>query len=582
MLPRTRVVEQELGAIVNDLAPHALSGSDAVELVGVFAKIEKLASVGRVLVAQRVEDTGAHRRQGYRSAAHLMAKQSGSSLGSAIAAMETAKKVGRLPRTEKAMREGRLSPQQASEVASGASADPSAEGDLLNSADRDGLKGLKDKTRAVKAAARSEREERAKEEAIRKNRSFRSWNDDDGTFNYAGKTTNDIGARMLAVMEAFKNQAFQDARQQGRREPHEAYAADAMAAMVEAADTDDAPSPPAASNRATGTSGSNPSSGANPMGESPDRRSRDAAFAEADPANLWGEPEPADPTDVADLVRRAAARARDAADRARAAAAAPSRADDAPSQADQPPPPVGAEPRADRDHPAPPAGPAAPDAVAAGSAPPGEPPGRPIPAENSQQPAAQREPDRLGSRREPDDTSAPPGPTDSPTTPRDSNPPGSSRAQRRRRARAGPRAMIHFRVDYAAYLRGYTEPGEMCEIPGVGPVSVATVRAWSHDAVLKALLMDGTDIRTVVHLGRTVTAAQRTALEERDPECVIDACHVRDHLEIDHVADWAVTEITTLNCLARLCCWHHYLKTHCGFTLHGEPGDWHLEPPDPE
>jgi hypothetical protein len=41
MLERTRSVEQELGEIVNDLAPHALSGSDAVELVRVFAKTEK-------------------------------------------------------------------------------------------------------------------------------------------------------------------------------------------------------------------------------------------------------------------------------------------------------------------------------------------------------------------------------------------------------------------------------------------------------------------------------------------------------------------------------------------------------------
>jgi hypothetical protein len=529
MLQRTRVVEQELGEIVNDLVPHALSGSDAVELVGLFAKIEKLASVGRVLVAQRVEDTGAHRRQGFRSAAHLMAKQSGTSLGSAIAAMETAKKVGRLPRTEKAMREGRLSPQQASEVADGASADPSAEGDLLNSADRDGLKGLKDKTRAVKAAARSEREERAKEEAIRKNRSFRHWNDDDGTFNYTGKTTNDIGARMLAVMEAFKNQAFQEARRQGRHEPHEAYAADAMAAMVEAADSTEARIPPTAPNRPATNSSTQPSG-------PPARPGHRAATSDADEAHLRGEPHSADQPDAADLVRRAAARACDAAARARAAA--PSHGDDAASQVDAPPRPEGA---------------------VAGT-------GRENSSELDAPPA-----EGVGSMT--------PRPTDRESA-SGASPPAGESGPRRRSGRAGPRAMIHFRVDYGAYLRGYTEPGEVCEIPGVGPVSVDTVRAYSHDAVLKALLVDGVHVRSVVHLSHTVTAHQRTALEERDPECVIDGCHTREHLEIDHVDDWAVTHITTLDRLARLCGWHHSLKSYCGYKLKGLPGHWYLEPPD--
>jgi hypothetical protein len=140
--------------------------------------------------------------------------------------------------------------------------------------------------------------------------------------------------------------------------------------------------------------------------------------------------------------------------------------------------------------------------------------------------------------------------------------------------------MIHFRIDYAAFLRGFTEPGEVCEIPGVGPVSVDTVRAYSHDAVLKALLVDGVHVRAVVHLSHTVTAHQRTALEERDPECVIDGCHTREHLEIDHVDDWAVTHITTLDRLARLCRWHHGLKSYGGYRLEGGPGHWYLEPPD--
>ena len=133
---------------------------------------------------------------------------------------------------------------------------------------------------------------------------------------------------------------------------------------------------------------------------------------------------------------------------------------------------------------------------------------------------------------------------------------------------------LHLRVDYAAFQRGHTLDGEICEIPGIGPIPVATARAASHDAVLKALLVDGTDIRRVVHLGRTVTAAQRAALIERDPECVIDGCHTTQGLEIDHVDGWAITGTTTLDRLAHLCHHHHALKTHHGHHLTGTPGHW--------
>ena len=144
----------------------------------------------------------------------------------------------------------------------------------------------------------------------------------------------------------------------------------------------------------------------------------------------------------------------------------------------------------------------------------------------------------------------------------------------------GPRAMVHVRVDHAALLRGHLQGDEVCEVPGVGPIPVATARAWACDAVLKALVTNGVDVVAVAHAGRTVTAAQRGALEERDPCCVVPGCGVSTGLEIDHVDGWALTRITTLERLARLCRWHHYLKTHCGYRLDGRAGSWRLLPPD--
>ncbi len=131
-------------------------------------------------------------------------------------------------------------------------------------------------------------------------------------------------------------------------------------------------------------------------------------------------------------------------------------------------------------------------------------------------------------------------------------------------------ATVVCRVDHAAFTRGATEPGEVCEIVGIGPVPVSEVRKLAADAVLKALVTDGTDVRSVSHLGRTIPARLRTALEELQPECVIVGCHVDRHLEIDHdtpVAEGGRTEIENLN---RVCHHHHDLKHAADLRIVGE------------
>jgi Domain of unknown function (DUF222) len=149
------------------------------------------------------------------------------------------------------------------------------------------------------------------------------------------------------------------------------------------------------------------------------------------------------------------------------------------------------------------------------------------------------------------------------------------------RAGGGPKVMVQVLVDHAALLRGRAEPGETCEIVGVGRVPVATARTLMADAFVTALDSDGVDVYRVAHLGRTVTAHQRSALAVRDRECVIEGCHVTRHLEIDHVEEWAATHVTRLDRLARLCHFHHHQKTYDGYQLLGSPGHWQWIPPDP-
>ncbi len=146
-----------------------------------------------------------------------------------------------------------------------------------------------------------------------------------------------------------------------------------------------------------------------------------------------------------------------------------------------------------------------------------------------------------------------------------------------------PRATVHVRVDHAALVRGHVEAGELCEIPGIGPVPVEVARRLAVDCVLNVLVTDGVDVTAVAHSGRTIPAALRRALAERDPECVVPGCPTRTGLEIDHLLPFAEGGPASLDNLARLCHWHHYLKTHHGHRLaRGDAPDraWRWVAPD--
>jgi hypothetical protein len=145
--------------------------------------------------------------------------------------------------------------------------------------------------------------------------------------------------------------------------------------------------------------------------------------------------------------------------------------------------------------------------------------------------------------------------------------------------RSGPATMVHVRVDHQALRRGHIEPGEVCEIPGVGPIPVEVARELAADSILSVLVTDGIDVTTIAHAGRTIPASLRRALVERDPVCVVPGCEVRDHLEIDHVHPAGLGGQTSMANLARLCHWHHYLKTHQRHRLEPAKRGWRWVPP---
>ncbi len=134
-------------------------------------------------------------------------------------------------------------------------------------------------------------------------------------------------------------------------------------------------------------------------------------------------------------------------------------------------------------------------------------------------------------------------------------------------------------VDSSALARGHTEPGERCEIAGVGPAPVTTARALLDDAAVSVLVRDGDDITAVSRPTRTIPAKLRRALEARYPTCGVKGCANDQLLQIDHIVPLCEGGRTEIANAWRLCPHHHDLKTYFGWRVVGENGDRDLVPP---
>lgn len=138
--------------------------------------------------------------------------------------------------------------------------------------------------------------------------------------------------------------------------------------------------------------------------------------------------------------------------------------------------------------------------------------------------------------------------------------------------------LVHIRVDLSAILRGTTEGGETCFIPGINsPIPVWKVREILPEAILELVVTRGKDVTTVCTDSRYISAALDAALNERDQKCVVPWCNVRHPLQRHHFrVDFAKGGKTSLDNVARVCASHHHMLTNDGWVLLGPPGDWKM------
>jgi hypothetical protein len=215
-----------LEGYVGGLQPELLSGDDASRLVELFNRGSRLCAAGRALAARRAAEANAWKAGGYRSAEDWLAAKTKTSRAAAAEALATAERVENLPATKEALLSGQVSVEQASAIAAAATADPTAEGQMLAEAERSSLGGLQKTSRAVVAAA--SKSQAADRERIHRSRYLRHWTSADGAFEGRFRLTPDAGAVLLGALDTEKREVFAQAKADGRYESDPAYAADAL------------------------------------------------------------------------------------------------------------------------------------------------------------------------------------------------------------------------------------------------------------------------------------------------------------------------------------------------------------------
>ncbi|HEY1733174.1 MAG TPA: hypothetical protein VGG23_01920, partial [Acidimicrobiales bacterium] len=171
-----------LRAAVAAVDPDQLTGPDAARLVERGVAVERLGLALRVRGAHRVAETKAY--AGHKSAASWLAGATGESTGAAQNVLDVADRLADAPLVQGAFSDGKLSFAQAKVVAGAGALDPSAQEELVDAAQHESFKELRDRADRVKRAALGEAREAAKEARASRKRYFRAWAPDEGGLRF--------------------------------------------------------------------------------------------------------------------------------------------------------------------------------------------------------------------------------------------------------------------------------------------------------------------------------------------------------------------------------------------------------------
>ena len=198
-----------------------VSAHDATRVVEDAAAIERMAATVKSLAAARVAETNLWKRDGDLSAAHHLARTTGTPVGQAREALESARRLQGLSAIEAAARRGELSAHQVAVITDAASADPSAETRLLKQAQSGSYGELRDECARTKANVTDLEERRRR---IHRQRYLRTWADTDGAALLQMRDNPEVVAGIMGSLEPIRDELSENARNDGRREREDAHA----------------------------------------------------------------------------------------------------------------------------------------------------------------------------------------------------------------------------------------------------------------------------------------------------------------------------------------------------------------------
>jgi hypothetical protein len=219
---------EAIAGLVRDYDEDCLTPRDCGSVVAdTTAMINMLEGV-RARAAAKLAGSSLATESGAPDAATDLAARLGTSKGAATKVLDTGARLRLQPVLNEAVTAGTVSLDQAALISDAAAANPARERDLVATAGRDSLKGLKDACDRAKAAA--DPDPAATADRVHRERRFRMWTDGDVAKVFGQCTKAQILA-IRAAIDTKTDQLFAAARAEGRREPREAYAMDAFEAI---------------------------------------------------------------------------------------------------------------------------------------------------------------------------------------------------------------------------------------------------------------------------------------------------------------------------------------------------------------
>jgi len=203
-----------------DLEPELCSAAVVRKRLATFAKAIKLAEFSVAALARKLDDV------------ETVARATGSSQGKAKATVTTGKVMASSDDLHLAMQAGKLSLDQAAQIADAEVSAPGSARELVKVAQRDSFHVLKDKARQKKLDAEQHRDLGARQRAARY---ARSHSDGLGMVHVHLALEPHVGAPIVARAEAEAERLGKRARAKGVNEPFHCHLADAYTSLLSGA-----------------------------------------------------------------------------------------------------------------------------------------------------------------------------------------------------------------------------------------------------------------------------------------------------------------------------------------------------------